>query len=241
MFCPTCGTEYREGFTHCTDCDVDLVWEAPNKGIVAHHTDEWGHVHDTVPGEPGDPNLDPFCSFWKGDDARVHAELCEVLDEAGIPHNTVFRRDHLFNLTNYPAYEVGVPFSMFPRAENAVKEAYGADGVDEVGARELQGRVLPERSSAPRKLPATLTPPIGENIPGPPNAGEAGDWFPEDATVRVWSSATRDEAQSEFLVAALHENGIRCRVDHAGQSSEIYVLPEDESRAREIIKEVAEN
>jgi len=136
---------------------------------------------------------------------------------------------------------VGVPFSMFPRAENAVKEAYGADGVDEVGARELQGRVLPERSSAPRKLPATLTPPIGENIPGPPNAGEAGDWFPEDATVRVWSSATRDEAQSEFLVAALHENGIRCRVDHAGQSSEIYVLPEDESRAREIIKEVAEN
>ncbi|HTP69102.1 MAG TPA: hypothetical protein VMJ35_09380 [Dongiaceae bacterium] len=241
MYCPKCGTEYRQGFTHCTDCDVDLVWEPPNKGIVVRRTDEWGHVHDTVPGEPGDPNSDPFCSFWKGDDARVHAELCEVLDEAGIPHNTVFRRDHLFNLTNYPAYEVGVPFSLFERAENAVKEAYGTDAVDEVGATELQGRVLPERSSAPRKLPPTLTPATGEDIPGPPSAGEPGDWFPEDATVRVWASAGRDDAQSEFLVAALHENGIRCRVGHAGQSNEIYVLPEDEIRALEIIKEVVEN
>lgn len=25
MFCPRCGAEYRPGFTHCSDCDVDLV------------------------------------------------------------------------------------------------------------------------------------------------------------------------------------------------------------------------
>jgi len=27
LFCPQCKAEYRSGFTHCSDCDVDLVAE----------------------------------------------------------------------------------------------------------------------------------------------------------------------------------------------------------------------
>ena len=227
MFCPQCKVEYRVGFTHCADCDVDLVWELPREGL------ELGSR-----GEPGDPNEDPFCSFWKGEDPRVHAELCSVLDEAGIPHNTVFRRDHLFNMRNYPAYEVGVPFSMFEQAENAVKAAYGADDVADVGAGELKG-LLPEHSpDTVRKLPETLTPSPEKDIPGPPSAGEREDWFPEDATVRVWR--TDSSEPGDFLVAALHENGIRCQKDRSGLREELYVFPEDAERAREIVKEVVE-
>jgi ribosomal protein S16 len=29
MFCPKCRAEYREGFSHCADCDSDLVDELP--------------------------------------------------------------------------------------------------------------------------------------------------------------------------------------------------------------------
>ena len=29
MFCPECQAEYRQGFTRCADCDVDLVYELP--------------------------------------------------------------------------------------------------------------------------------------------------------------------------------------------------------------------
>ncbi len=77
-----------------------------------------------------------------------------------------------------------------------------------------------------------------ENIPGPPNAGEGTDWFPEDASVRVWS--TKNDEPSDFLVAALHENSIRCRLDKNGGRAELFVLPEDEVRAREIIREVVD-
>lgn len=227
MICPKCKAEYRQGFTRCADCDVDLVWDLPKTAI------------ETRPaGEPGDPEEDPFCSFWKGDDPRVHAELCEVLDEARVPHNTVFRRDHLFNLNNYPAYEVGVPFSLFERAEAAVKKAYGTDDVEDVGTQELKGLLVDPRSNVTWKMPATLTPSAEEDIPGPPNAGEETDWYPEDATAKVWESQTGD--YEDFLVAALHENGIPCRVEKRSQQVELFVLPEGEKRAREIVREVVE-
>ena len=29
MICPKCGAEYREGFTHCNDCDLDLIEPVP--------------------------------------------------------------------------------------------------------------------------------------------------------------------------------------------------------------------
>jgi hypothetical protein len=33
MFCPECRTEYREGFTACADCGVDLVPELPPEPV----------------------------------------------------------------------------------------------------------------------------------------------------------------------------------------------------------------
>lgn len=227
MFCPQCNAEYRPGFTRCADCGVDLVNEPP----------EYALAGQPPVVDPGDPNEDPFCSFWKGEDARVHAELCEVLEEAGIPHKTVFRRDHLFNLSNYAAYQVGVPFSLFEKAEKAVQEAFGTEDAEE---RETLNtpRLLESPQERIKKLPATITPAPEENIPGPPTAGEEADWYPEDATTSVWSTDASEP--SDFLVAALHENGINCRVDQQGSRAKLYVLPHDAARAREIIREVVE-
>ncbi len=225
MFCPQCNAEYRTGFTRCSDCDVALVPHPPHYALAGK-----------PPVDPGDPNGDPFCSFWKGQDARVHAELCEVLEEAGIPHKTVFRSDHLFNFSNFPAYEIGVPFSLFEKAEKIVQETYGTDDVEDVGAQELAGRVVGPSGSV-RILPETVETPA-EDIPGPPTIGEGADWFPEDAIVNVWSTDTNEP--SEFLVAALHENGINCRLDQRGHHVKLFVLPTEASRAREIIREIAE-
>jgi hypothetical protein len=67
MFCPECGGEYREGFTHCADCDVDLVAELP-----ADSTDPLRHLTLVTVLETGDPGELAFAE--------------SVLRGAGIPY-----------------------------------------------------------------------------------------------------------------------------------------------------------
>lgn len=227
MFCPQCHVEYRPGFTRCTDCEVDLVHELP-----LARTESFESRQDTSPGEKEE---DPFCSFWKGDDSRLHAELCSVLDEAGIPHKTVRRQDHLFNLNNYPAFQIGVPFSLFEKAEAAVKDAYGMDGSDSDAVRSLTSPAfMPDRS----RVPKMLTPAEEENVPGPPGAGEDAEMEFEGHAIEVWSGD--DSSLGDMLVASLRENkiGVRCKNSHGKQS--VLVSSREEVRAREIVKEVVE-
>jgi len=63
-------------------------------------------------------------------------------------------------------------------------------------------------------------------------------WYPEDATVEVWSQDGDDI--SGGVAMALKENLIHCRVDHHDGLCKAFVMPEDEARAREIVREVVE-
>ncbi len=67
MFCPSCRTEYREGYTTCTDCQVPLVAALP----------------------PSDeaPEADLDVAFETTDPTAVAAAE-EMLTEAGIPFAT---------------------------------------------------------------------------------------------------------------------------------------------------------
>jgi len=210
MFCPVCKAEYRQGFTRCADCDVELVYEPPAAAIVPLET-----------ADPGDPEEDPFCSFWKGDDPRVHAELCELLGEQGIPQKTIRRQDHLFNWNTRSAFEIGVPFSQFERAEAIVKDAYG-------GENEPVSRDVPD----PRELPESVEPCESRATGGPES------WYPEDATVAIWSGDQPE--MGELLAASLSENQIHSRVADSKGIRRLFVLPDDERRAREIVREVVE-
>jgi hypothetical protein len=64
MYCPECGGEYRKGFTHCADCDVDLVEALPMKTPLP----DVGLVTVLETGDPSE---------------LVFAE--SVLQQAGIP------------------------------------------------------------------------------------------------------------------------------------------------------------
>jgi len=231
MFCPQCRVEYRPGFTHCADCDVDLVYELP---LVKTNSFE-----SREKAAAGEDEEDPFCAFWQGDDSRLHAELCMVLDEAGIAHKTVRRQDHLFNLNNYPAFQIGVPFSQFKRAETAVKDTYGMDESSPDPVQALNPPALtPDYSRVIQKLPETLTPSEEENIPGPPDVVEDAGWQSEDKEVEVWSG--EDTSLSDMLVASLHENQIDVHRKRSFDKQSLLVSSREELRAREIVKEVVE-
>jgi hypothetical protein len=66
MYCPECGGEYREGFTHCADCEVDLVEDLPRAQTASYPEGALVTVLET-----GDPS------------ELIFAE--SVLQQAGIP------------------------------------------------------------------------------------------------------------------------------------------------------------
>jgi hypothetical protein len=226
MICPKCGAEYRPGYTACADCDVDLVAAPPEggKALAAFLADEAARSRSEV----GDPNEDPFCSFWKGNDARVCAELCTVLDEAGIPHKTIHRQDHLFNLNNQSPYELCVPASLYEKAELAIKEAFGTD--------ETTGEDAVALLPAPDRNPADFEKGLRDAI------ADANEWlgprYPEDATVEVWAGENVDT--KEMIEISLRENDVLNRSEEEEGQHKVLVLPEDEARAKEIVREVVE-
>jgi hypothetical protein len=232
----------------CADCDVPLVAQllTPPSGLV----------------DSAEPGEDPFCAFWKGDDSRIHAELCELLDEQSVPHKTVRRADHLFNLNSRSAFQIGIPFSFFEKAEAAIKEAYGSeeetptapvllpDGSEHViEAGILSGlfdfaKEYAKGVQGSAANPASLeTESYEENSPLEDDehfrsGWNPTQWYPEDATVEVWSGNQLE--LGEMIAASLQENQIHSRRDNLKGRCALFVLPDDEAHAREIVREIIE-
>jgi hypothetical protein len=72
MFCPDCESEYRPGFTRCSDCDVDLVAELSKR--------------------QADVDLSTLKSVWAGKDQERCVGLCEQFSASGIPFKVDQRR-----------------------------------------------------------------------------------------------------------------------------------------------------
>lgn len=254
MICPQCRAEYRQGFTRCADCDIDLVYEPPAAASGSGASGE-----DGAQAENSD---DPFCSFWRGDDPRIHAELCELLNEEGIPHKTIRREDHLFNLNSKSGFQIGIPYSQFEKAEAAIKHAYGTEEeqqdvvrllpYEEGYAAELCGafpwqpslRGFGRADGSLDDEPESVAAPVPEAFDVEDKSEncrpdwDPANWNPEDATLGVWSS--EQLYPGEIIELALRENQIHTRFERAEGKNAIFVLPEDEIRAREIVREIVE-
>lgn len=210
MFCPQCGAEYRQGFTRCSDCDVDLVVTPPDAA------DSEAAVSDADMEE-----------VWAGTEIDACASACERLRRANIPFRVLQHSRQYFKASE-SQFKIGVPASFATQAKGIIgpDQNDSSDEGESDESMEESELELPDEGEEP------------DDGVSDSYKGSREDWYPEDATVEVFSEASSQYAW--MIEMSLKENDIRSRNETAGDGSRIFVAPEDELRAREIIREITE-
>jgi hypothetical protein len=202
MFCPLCKAEYRPGFSHCSDCDVDLVERLPDCAADA------------------EVSRSQSCIAYSTDQQENCAIVCEGLRAAGIPFE-VLQQSYQFLKSVERKFRICVPRDSYSRAEEVIRKGQ-LDFTDEPEDQKIM------------ELAASDGVPI--------RAFE--DWDPaprnsENATIEVWRGG--DQERTKMIEVSLAENGIHARTEMLRDGSDrILVLPRDESRGREIVREISE-
>lgn len=173
--------------------------------------------------KPVNSDLSNLQEVWAGDDQQSCVATCLRLKDAGIPYE-VAQRKKQFLKSDERHFKIAVPSNYYKHA------------------KELAGRGTLDFSDDPEDQAIMELPDNGvvaSTDEGPDEGRYSADWYPEDATVEVSSSYTAE--RSLMIASSLRENFIRCR-EHTSPngSKQIWVLPEDESRAREIVREIEE-
>jgi hypothetical protein len=158
--------------------------------------------------------------LWAGEDPAFHATLLEELQSAGIDFVDRSIGNDRDTSTTDPffvgqdpmfGFNVAVHASNLAKAEKILERLLDEEPVDmELSAEDEAA------SAAVAPEPAHLS----------------------NATIAVWSGD--DQERVNFVSQALKENEIPVRVEKHGQETAIYVPPEEEMLAREIIREIVE-
>lgn len=159
-------------------------------------------------------------TLWAGEDPAFHATLLEGLQAAGIDFvDRSIGNDRDTSTTD--------PF--FVGQDAMFGFSVAVHSVSLSAAEKLLEKLLNEE-------------PVDMEIPAEDGAAPAGpDQVPahlSNATCAVWSSD--DQERINFLSHALKENEIPVRAERQGNSTTLYVPPEEETLAREIIREIVE-
>ena len=158
---------------------------------------------------------------WTGDEQESCVDTCLTLKEAGIPYEVTQRQTQFLQAAE-AHFKIAVPLSFYKQA----KELTGPDTDDFSDKSEDQTIIeLPDDGIA------------GSTDTRPASGRYFADWYPEDATIEVTTDSAR--AWSALIMNSLRENFIRCRESSSPDGSkQIFVLPDDESRARVIVREI---
>ena len=192
MFCPVCKYEFRRGFTHCNQCDVDLVGTLPPR-------EEINHAPPPTAAQMDRPTL-----LWSGANGGIFSALTTALDEAQIPYNKEELDARLVFTSQHSDLEVWVPAANLPQAQPILNA---------VLANPLHSTTLDvENEDDPSaEIPA-------EDDEGADDIRDeyvARELYPEDATAEIWSGD--NETMADVLRSCLAEIGINLSLIHISE------------------------
>jgi hypothetical protein len=204
----------------CPQCKAEYL-----RGVT-HCSDCDVDLVERLPGSERDPGAElsdaDLRTVWVGQDQEEFNSVCAQLNAAKIPFRVNQRgREFLTGLGRY--FEIGVPRDSYAQAKEIIHDD-GLDPAEETNDPSILELPAEDDEAAPAIVDGDWDP---------------EKWFPEDATAEIWSGGT--EEQALMIESSLREVNIHARTEITESGSgKIFVMPNDESRAKEIVREIAD-
>lgn len=234
MFCPICHAEYRQGFTQCNDCAVNLVSALS--------------MNESLPRDTNGPDEESVVVVWSGVDPRFFGNLKNALDEAGVEYDENPAAPQLLATVRTDRFQIRVRGADFDAAKKVLGEVSGRGAnedpnildrlVDSKSTRNPfhLGQPVFNRTADERGPAKMVEQPESDAEDVPEDFVENFD--PEDATVEIWAGA--DAHMAQVFQNCLSNVGIGCVVNTNTGKAHVLVTVRAEKRAREVVREIEE-
>jgi hypothetical protein len=168
---------------------------------------------------------DKIVCVWSGNDPRECALVREALEGAGIPF-----ADPSTGYSDFPTLRPRTEICVFSadgdRARKVLHELGGRTDPEELTPEEIESLALPASDDV-----------VGNEVTNAPTDLHE-DWDEDAAVTEIWNGEQEDFANT--LQACFRENGIPSRKIAMGSSWRVVIRPQQETHAREIVREVVE-
>ena len=164
-------------------------------------------------------------SIWRGNDPAECERVQEALEHAEIPFTVPDSKSPFSFLPTEPTLEVWISDADRERAKKILLDLQGRVDPDELTPEEIESLALPESDQPDREQTSDLQ-------------NQSENWYEDEPVIEVWNGDS--EAFADSLIACLREVGIAShKLSEAGHWR-LAVRPEQESRAKEVVREVVE-
>ena len=236
MFCPVCKSEYREGFTKCSDCGAELV--------------------NRLPDASSDADSEEMEILWAGQDARFQGEICDRLDATNIPYENDAVDSRFMPAFHQSIYRIQIKKRDHGAAVDAIQSIApddsqvwkspgflldrNSDLLDKIGplSRFRGGQALTSQQKSQHENLAEVLDSDESDVSTAIPDDDLESFNSDEATSEVWSGDDNNLAQA--FKDCFRGVGIGCVIAPDGGELHVFVLPSAVSRAKEIIREIVE-